>query len=313
MTDKNNILVTGGCGFIGSNLIPALEKKGYNVTVLDNLSTGNLNYIINTKARIIQADIRDDVAVSSALETQNGVIHLAARGSVIDSVSDPVENFDVNVKGTFTLLNECRKKHIKQFIFASTGGALIGNTKPPVNEQSLPRPISPYGSSKLCGEAYCSSFAHSYNMNITALRFANVIGPVSWHKKGAVTAFMKAIMNNKPITIYGNGNATRDFLYVNDLCQGIIKAYQASIPGFTPVHLAGGREVSVKELAQLICEVAGKPDHPIQYLEKRIGEVERNFAYYELAKKLFGFSPDTELHTAIKDTWNWFLEQNQSI
>ena len=110
------------------------------------------------------------------------VIHLAASGSVVDSVTFPEENFANNVQGTFNLLEACKKNNVYKIVFASTGGALIGNA-PPVNESSLPRPISPYGASKLAGEGYCCSFAHSYNMDITALRFANIIGPISWHKR----------------------------------------------------------------------------------------------------------------------------------
>jgi UDP-glucose 4-epimerase len=303
---NNKVLVTGGCGFIGSNLIPMLEDSGYQVNILDNLSKGSLDYVKKASAELFVGDIRDEKIVSKALEGVSSVIHLAAYGSVVDSVIDPMENFDINVNGSFTVLNECRKSGVKKVIFSSTGGALIGNATPPVNEMSLPRPISPYGSSKLCFEAYCSSFAFSYGMDITALRFANVIGPISWHKKGAVTAFMKAIMDNKKITIYGDGKATRDFLYVDDLCRGIIQALQKPLVGFNPIHLASGKEVSVKELADSICNVAKVIDYPIKFLDKRVGEVERNFADYTLASQLIGFYPTTNLQEAIVLTWDWF-------
>jgi len=305
----SHILVTGGCGFIGANLIPMLVKKGHQVRVFDNLSKGNTAYLKKTAFDFFEGDIRDDTAVAKALEGIDGIIHLAAYGSVVESVENPMENFDINVKGTFNLFNEARKKGIKQIVFSSTGGALIGNAEPPVNEESVPRPISPYGSGKLCCEAYCSSFAHSYGMNITALRFANVIGPISWHKKGAVTVFMKAIMNNKKIIIYGDGNATRDFLYVKDLCWGIIAAFEKSLSGFNPIHLAGGREVSVKELAQLIISLSDKTNHPMEFLPKRIGEVERNFANYDRAHALLGFEPKTNLEEAIRLTWDWFHKE----
>lgn len=304
------ILVTGGCGFIGANLVPMLMEKGYHVRILDNLSKGSKEYIKDSNVNIQEGDIRDETIVSNALIGIDVVIHLAAYGSVVESVLDPVENFDINTKGTFTVLNACRKANIKQVIFSSTGGALIGNAKPPVNEQSVPKPISPYGSSKLCCEAYCSSFSSSYDMNITALRFANVIGPISSHKKGAVTAFMKAIINNIPIQIYGDGKATRDFLFVTDLCSGIIKALDKKLPGFNPIHLASGREVSVTELAKLIISIAGKSDHSINYHDKRIGEVERNFANYDLAKELLEFEPEHSLEDGLKKTWLWFLNEN---
>ena len=300
------VLVTGGCGFIGANLIPLLVGNGYQVRVLDNLSRGSVAYLQNISVDIHQGDIRDGQVVKKSLGDVDGVIHLAAFGSVVESVQSPEENFDVNVCGTFTVLNECRKAGIEKVIFSSTGGALIGNAEPPVNESSVPRPISPYGSSKLCCEAYCSSFAHSYDMSITALRFANVIGPISEHKKGAVTAFIKSIMSGEKITIYGDGSATRDFLYVGDLCQGIVSAYKKSLDGFNPIHLASGQAVPVKELAKLIAKASGQPDYPIEFLGKRIGEVERNFAKNDFAKSVLGFIPSTSLKKSIDITWNWF-------
>lgn len=303
--NQKHILVTGGCGFIGANLVPLLESSGSTVRVLDNLSKGSTEFLRGSNADIRIGDIRDRTAVAAALDGIETVIHLAAYGSVVESVADPEDNFDVNVRGTFVTLDEARKARVSRFIFASTGGALIGNAEPPVDETSLPRPISPYGSSKLCGEAYCSSFAAAYGMSITALRFANVIGPWSWHKKGAVTAFAKAILEGRPITIYGDGSATRDFLMVDDLCLGIRLALDASLPGFNVFHPAPGREVSVAELAHLMCETAGKPDHPVVYEEKRAGEVDRNFAAYDSAKQSLGFAPERSLEDALAKTCGW--------
>lgn len=308
MNESNHsqkILVTGGCGFIGANLVRLLESSGYAVRVLDNLSRGSADYLSRSSADVCVGDILDRGAVAEALRGVDRVIHLAAYGSVVESVAAPEENFEVNVRGTFVLLDETRKAQVPHFIFASTGGALIGNAEPPVDEMSLPRPISPYGSSKLCGEAYCSSFAAAYGMSITALRFANVIGPWSWHKKGAVTAFAKAILEGRPITIYGDGTATRDFLMVDDLCQGIVLALEASLPLFNIFHLASGREVSIAELARRICETAGKLDHPIEWKEKRAGEVERNFASFERAKAQLGFRPKFSLTESLGTTWSW--------
>jgi len=306
------VLVTGGCGFIGSNLVSNLLGEGHTVTILDNFSRGSKDHIYNDKDySIVEADIRDEESVYDAAKNQDAVIHLAAYGSVVESVESPEENFSINAEGTFRVLNAVRRAKVKQVIFSSTGGALIGNVTPPVNERSIPRPISPYGASKLAGEGYCCAFANAYDMSITALRFANVIGPISWHKKGAVTAFFKAIMAGNPITIYGDGSATRDFLYVEDLCDGIIAALQTRLPQFNAIHLASGREVSVKELAHIACNVASTPDHPIFFDEKRVGEVERNFATYDLAKELLSFEPKVGLESAMKKTWDWFqLESN---
>lgn len=301
------VLVTGGCGFIGANLVPMLLAKGHRVTILDNLSRGSLDYLDDVSAyTVVNEDIRDEDAVVKAASGKAAIIHLAAYGSVVESVASPEENFSVNAEGTFRVLNAARRAGVGQVIFSSTGGALIGNATPPVNERSLPRPISPYGASKLAGEGYCCAFGNAYDMSVTALRFANVVGPISWHKKGAVTAFFKAIMDGKPIHIYGDGSATRDFLYVEDLCRGIIAALEARKPGFNAFHLASGREVSVKELAEIACRAAAAPNHPIHFDPKRKGEVERNFANYELAEQELGFRPTVSIEEAMALTWEWF-------
>lgn len=302
-----NVLLTGGCGFIGANLAPMLRAKGHNVTILDNFSYGSRDYLDDSAGyEIIEADIRDEDAVTQAARGKDVVIHLAAYGSVVESVATPEENFSVNAEGTFKVLNAARKAGVMQLVFSSTGGALIGNATPPVNERSVPRPISPYGASKLAGEGYCCAFANAYDMSVTALRFANVVGPISWHKRGAVTAFFKAIMDGKPIHIFGDGSATRDFLYVEDLARGIIAALEAKKTGFNAFHLASGREVSVRELALIACETASAQGHPIHFDEKRKGEVERNFANYDLAQRELGFSPTVSIENALTRTWRWF-------
>ena len=303
------ILVTGGCGFIGANLLPMLTALGHKITILDNLSRGDIRHLVQPSAyKVVKADIREEGAVYAAALGKDAVIHLAAYGSVVESVEAPEENFSVNADGTFKVLNGARRASVGQVIFASTGGALIGNAIPPVDERSLPRPISPYGASKLAGEGYCCAFANAYDMSVTALRFANVVGPISWHKKGAVTAFFKAIMTGSPIRIFGDGMATRDFLYVDDLCRGIIAALVASKPGFNAFHLASGREVSIKRLAQIACNVAGVPGYPIYFDPKRKGEVERNFATYDLAARELGFHPHVTIEEAMSLTWQWFQD-----
>jgi UDP-glucose 4-epimerase len=301
------VVVTGGCGFIGANLVPLLRELRHEVVIVDNLSRGDPGYLDDAGARgLVRADIRDGAAIEKAFSGADAIVHLAAYGSVVESVADPAENYSINVEGTFSVLKAARAAGVRQLVFSSTGGALIGNATPPVSETSVPRPISPYGASKLAGEGYCCAFAHSYDMSVTALRFANVVGPLSWHKKGAVTAFFKAIMGEQPIRIFGDGSATRDFLYVGDLCLGIAAALDAKLPGFNALHLASGREVSVRELAKIACTVASAPDHPIEFDSRRKGEVERNFASYALAEKTLGFRPRVSLEEGMRLTWEWF-------
>ncbi len=306
------ILVTGGCGFIGANLLAILTQK-HAVRVLDNLSRGNLDYLQGLDFEFVQGDIRDTDVVSQVLQNIDTVIHLAAYGSVVESVADPMENFSINVMGTVNLMQACVKAKVKRFVFASTGGALIGNATPPVNELSLPKPISPYGASKLSIEAYCSAFSASYDFETVCLRFANVYGKYSAHKKGAVTVFIKALLTDKLMTIYGDGSASRDFLAVTDLCQGIAQAVDTQFAqAHTVLHLASNGETTIKALAEMLKTIANKPDHPIEFKPARAGEVDRNFARYDQAKAILGFKPSVELYQGLQQTWQWFANLDQA-
>jgi UDP-glucose 4-epimerase len=275
------------------------------VRALDNFSRGSRAHLDGADVEVVEADIRDADAVARALDGVDVVIHLAAYGSVAESVEEPFENFDVNVRGTLVLLNACAAAGIEKLVFASTGGAIMGNTPPPVDETSVPWPISPYGASKLCGEAYCHAFAGSFGLPVVALRFANVYGPVSAHKKGAVTAFVTRALRGEPLVIYGDGSATRDFLYVNDLCAGICAAVDAPLEDEV-VHLASGEETSIGALAELILELTGAGDLPIVYEERRRGEIERTFARPERAAELLGFAPAHSLRDGLRKTIDWF-------
>lgn len=305
---SNQILVTGGAGFIGASLVRRLLSDGWTVRVLDSLVSGRSEYLDGLDVELINGDIRDEKAVTDAVEGVDAVAHLAAAGSVVDSVADPAANFSANVLGTFTVLDAARKAEIERVVFSSTGGALIGNAEPPVNEQSLPKPISPYGASKLACEGYCHAFAKAFGMRIVATRFANVYGPYSGHKKGAITAFFKAIHADEPIVIFGRGTASRDFMYVDDICAGIQLGLTADVPGGSVFHLATGVETQVLELADACRHAAGKPDHPIEHRPERPGEVERNFASYELAHEVLGFSPAVTLEDGLRQTWDWYLK-----
>lgn len=302
------ILVTGGAGFVGANLVPLLEAAGARVTVLDSLVTGRATYLDGTNARLITGDIRDSATLDRAVAGADAVVHLAAAGSVVDSVASPKDNFEANVVGTFEVLDAARRHGIERLVFSSTGGALIGDAIPPVSERSLPKPISPYGASKLAAEAYCHAFAKSFGMRTIALRFANVYGPFSGHKKGAMTAFFKALFEEQPIVIFGDGTASRDFMHVSDICRALQLALVADLAPGTVMHVATGVESTVLQLADACRRAAGKPDHPIEFRDRRPGEVERNFASYELAAELMGFAPSVTLEEGVADAWRWYLD-----
>ena len=296
-------MITGGAGFIGRALLGHLSD--YRITIFDNFSRGLAQDGL-PKADIIKGDIRNSDALAKACADTDAVIHLAAFGSVVESMADPTINFEINARGTFNILNACREQGVQRIILASTGGALIGDAEPPVDETSLPKPISPYGASKLCGEAYGSTFAQAFSLPTVALRFANIYGPYSAHKKGVITTFFKAIMRNEPLPIVGDGSSTRDYLYVDDLCRGIKRALGADIAAGEIFHLASGTETSIHELAATICEVAGVPDHTVRFLDKRPGEVERNFATFDKARAQLGFEPRWALRDGLEKTWQWF-------
>lgn len=312
MYKKSRTLVTGGRGFVGINLISHLVGGGYN-TLFDNLSRPSPSGWTNIDCDFIEGDVTDLGSTSDAVQGNDRVVHLAAYGSVVESIADPLTNFRVNSIGTLNVLKACVEHGVNRMVFASTGGALIGDAEPPVNENSLPKPISPYGASKLCGEGYCHAFAKAYGLDVISTRFANVYGPHSAHKKGAVTTFMKALINDEPIVIYGDGTASRDYIYVGDLCEGIKLALDAPMKGNEVFHLASGTETTVLQLAEMLCEIAGKPKHPIKFMPARRGEVARNFASATKAREQLGFAPKMELREGLMRTWEWFNQQSEDI
>lgn len=299
------VLVTGGCGFIGANLVRRLVSSGHAVRVIDDFSTGCRAYVADEVVEIIEADVRDEHAITKSAKGMDAIVHLAARGSVVKSIEDPVLNFETNVQGTLSVLRACVGAEVQRFVFASTGGALMGNMPPPVDESTLPWPISPYGASKVCGEAYCHAFAGSYGVNPIILRFANVYGPWSGHKHGAVTRFISQALNGDPHVIYGDGSATRDYLFVEDICQGI-EAGLTTAEFDSVFHLATGVETTIESLSLRIRTLAGTPDLPVVFLGPRLGEVERTYATAAKAREVLQWEPLVDLSAGLADTVAWF-------
>lgn len=309
MSGIEKILVTGGAGFIGATLVRRLVASGYRVRVLDNLSTGDEAHLAGVDAELVKGDIRDVDALDRAVTGQDAVIHLAAAGSVVGSVLDPVGNFESNVLGTFRVLDAARRAGVARTVQASTGGALIGDATPPVSEQSLPKPLSPYGASKLAGEGYAHAFAKTYGLTTVAVRFGNVYGPWCARKRGVLNVYFESLHGGVPLVIYGDGSASRDYVHVSDIAQALQLALEKDIGGGTVLHAASGVETPLTVLASLCRQAAGRPDHPIEYQPARAGEVGRNFASYDLAHELLGYSPTVTREAGIPLLWQWFMDE----
>lgn len=305
------LLITGGAGFVGANLTRAIGRDA-DIVVLDDLSQGLRQYLPEC-ATLIEQDIRDTECLIDTMKDVEVVVHLAASGSVIDSIRSPRTNFSANVQGTFSVLEAARATGVRKLIFASTGGAIMGNTDPPVDERSLPKPISPYGASKLCGEAYCHAYSQAYGLNTLCLRFANVYGRFSAHKKGIITQSIKRLLRDEPLVVYGDGTSSRDYLHVTDLCSGIIAAVSGNTAPGEIFHLASGRETSVLNLLNMLMAIAGKPHHKIEFLPLRSGEVYRNWASHEKATQILGFSPTSSLEEGLAETFSWFTDQKDTL
>src|SRR3990167_8793515 len=227
---QNRVLVTGGCGFIGTNLVRRLNKEDREIIILDNLSSGQKENVQQFCQELIEGDILDSNLVNEITKNISTIIHLAAHTDVIKSIENPKNDFNANVLGTFNLLRSAVVSGVKKFVFASTG-AVLGEVVPPVHEGIVPRPLSPYGASKMACEGYLSAFTHSYGLQTVSLRFSNVYGPFSGHKTSVIVKFIGLLKNGKKLFIYGDGKQTRDFLYVDDLIDAIIAVEKVDLYG----------------------------------------------------------------------------------
>lgn len=301
------ILVTGGCGFIGANLVPRLEAAGHDVRVLDSEILGRRQYLTGFRGEFLHGDIRDPAALDAALSGMEAVVHLAADTRVVESIADPALNFDVNVTGSFRLLEAMRAGPIRRLINASTGGAIIGEAEPPVHENMVPHPASPYGATKLAVEGLCSAYTQSYGFNAISLRFANVYGPGSFHKGSAIAAFFKHILQKRPLVVYGDGLQTRDFVYVADVCDGILRALRSDRSGV--LQLGSGWPLSVNALIDAMRGIVSPYPVAVEYRPARHGEIRQTWCDISRARSVLGFAPDTSIAAGLAATWRWFLEQ----
>ena len=324
-------LITGGCGFIGTNVVKRLiDEGGQQIRIVDNLSVGtaeDLGGVCEFEPaaitegsgfslpkpdvpQLVEADILDEAVAVAAGSDMDVVVHLAANTGVAPSVEDPRTDCITNVVGTLNYLEASRRSSVRRFIFASSG-APVGEVEPPIHEEVVPHPVSPYGASKLAGEAYCSAYFRTYALETVVLRFSNVYGPGSTHKSSVVAKFIRHALNGEPLPIYGDGNQTRDFIHVDDLGRAIRLGAEKPGIGGEIFQIATNKETSITELSErvseLVSELRGtRPD--VVRGEFRAGDVMRNYSDTSKARQVLGWTNNVSLEQGLRATFDWFVD-----
>ena len=306
-------MVTGGAGFIGSNLARKLASEN-NTIVVDNLSTGHIeniqDLIDNNKVEFINGSITDINLLNDLFEGVDFVFHQAAIPSVPRSVKDPIMSNLANIDGTLNVLVAAKDNFVKKVVYASSSSVYGDTPTLPKKEDMKPCPLSPYAVSKLTGEYYCDVFTKVYDLQTVSLRYFNVYGP--WQDpKGAYAAvipkFIANINNNKSPTIYGDGMQSRDFTFIDDVVQANIKAAESTATGV--FNIAVGRRITINNLAELVMEITGKA-FDIVYSDPRPGDIKHSLADISKAKNHFGYNPGFEIKNGLKETVKWFQKGN---
>jgi nucleoside-diphosphate-sugar epimerase len=303
-------LVTGGAGFIGSNIVDELVRRGQQVVVLDDLSAGKEANLAGVRDKIDLhiGTITDMAAVQSACKGVQYVIHLAARTSVPRSVLNPVETNHVNIDGTLNVLVAARDAQVRRFVFAASSSA-YGETPTLPKIESMPaQPISPYGVSKYVGEMYAQVFGRVYGLENVSIRFFNVFGPrqdPSSQYSGVLSRFMLAAIEGQPPVVYGDGEQSRDFTYVENIVDETLRACEA--PGASGLVFNGGTgaRVTLNQVLKLLEQISGKTIKP-QYDAPRNGDIRDSQADVSLARSVLGYQPRVLFEEGLKRTWEWY-------
>jgi nucleoside-diphosphate-sugar epimerase len=305
-------LVTGGAGFIGSNICAKLISQGCFVRVIDNLLTGkksNLAGILN-KIEFIEADMGDPVAAREAMKGIDVVLHEGALPSVPRSIDDPAATHKHCVDATFTLLLAARDAKVKRFVYAASSSA-YGDTPTLPKVETMPvNPLSPYAAAKLMGEYYCSVFYKVFGLETISLRYFNVFGPQqdpTSQYAAAIPAFVTAILKGKPPTVYGDGEQSRDFTYVDNVVEANMRAARAKQTKGDVVNIATGESVTVNAIIKMINELVGKSVKPI-YEPARKGDVKHSLADISLARELIGFKPVVLFKEGLEKAIEWYRQ-----
>jgi len=314
----SKVLVAGGAGFIGSNLVDKLLQEGVEVTVLDNLYTGSLENIAHHKQNrnfhFVRGDVRNPDAVKSIVKDMDAVFNEAAVVSVPRSMENPLLANEVNVTGTLNLLTACLHSGVKRFVQASSA-SIYGNTAAlPLREELPPKPISPYAVSELAAESYVKVFSTVYGLPTVCLRYFNVYGPRQTYSpySGVITIFINRLQRNQPPIILGNGKQTRDFVYVEDVIKANMLALIRKRAVGEVFNIATGIATTINQMVTILQESMGKMNLRPIYKEPRSGDIRHSCASIEKARKILGYKPQFSLEKGLTKLVEWYSMQSSA-
>ena len=311
-----NTLVTGGAGFIGSHLVDMLVSAGCKVAVLDNLSSGNYANLKHLEGQFAfyQDDIRNAQAINAAAEGCEVIFHLAAIVSVPQTVENPVESAAVNDTGTLLVLDAARRNKAKRVVFSSSCAVYGDDRRLPKQEDMDPKPQSPYAVQKLAAEYYAKVYHRLYGLETAVLRYFNVYGPrqdPSSPYSGVISIFMTKALHNEPAVIYGDGNQSRDFVYVQDVVRANLLAATAKGVAGQVMNIGTGSAVAITQLWKTVCALSGQNLEP-QYAPERPGDIIESVAGIGSAKALLGFEPEISFEKGLENTYEWYRKSQSS-
>jgi nucleoside-diphosphate-sugar epimerase len=303
-------LVTGGAGFIGSNIVDELVRRGHEVVVLDDLSSGKEANLARVREKIDLrvATVTDLASVESACRGVDYVIHLAARTSVPRSVQNPLETNRVNIDGTLNVLVAARDAKVRRFVFAASSSAYGETPTLPKVETMPPQPISPYGVTKYVGELYAQVFGRVYGLENASIRYFNVFGPrqePTSQYSGVLSRFMLAVLQEQSPVVYGDGEQSRDFTYVENVVDETLRACEATGASGVVFNGGTGARITLNQVLELLGTISGKKIHA-KYEEMRTGDIRDSQADISLAGKVLGYKPLVLFDEGLGRTWEWY-------
>lgn len=311
MALSGTALVTGGAGFIGSHIAAALLASGARVRVLDDLSTGHRENIdeIGGDLEFIQGSVADEQLLKKAFENVEVIFHEAAIPSVPRSVEAPRNTHVASVDGTFSVLLAARDAGVKRVVYAASSSAYGDQPTLPKSEEMLPQPLSPYAVAKLVGEYYCQVFTRVYGLETVSLRYFNVFGPrqdPGSQYSGVVSRFISALANDERPVIYGDGEQSRDFTYIDNVVGANLSAASAPKAAGKVINVANGQRVTLNELLAELKQLTGKTEATAEYREPRVGDVRHSLADISMARELLGYESKVDLRDGLQRTLEWW-------